>query len=156
MQTTQTPNSYVLDVSFAKEESYSYMRKKISYPLMLSPLGVRGQNSNFCCRLQHLHVSAQPPLSLLPSKPCSARISRDLLSSPQAQLHGSRLPCRRLVSTAGKLHNVWQRWPMAGVPSIAALEGTMEAKAAALDGGGDIILAMGGGCRCLLVVTLAD
>jgi hypothetical protein len=33
---------------------------------------------------------------------------------------------------------------------------TMEAKAAALDGGGDIILAMGGGCRCLLVVTLAD
>jgi hypothetical protein len=45
---------------------------------------------------------------------------------------------------------------MARVLSIAALEGTMEAKAAALDGGGDIILAMGGGCRCLLVVTLAD
>jgi hypothetical protein len=32
----------------------------------------------------------------------------------------------------------------------------MEAKAAALDVGGDIILAMGGGCQCLLVVTLAD
>jgi hypothetical protein len=61
-----------------------------------------------------------------------------------------------MVSAAGKLRNVWQRWSMAGVLSIAALEGTMEAKAATLDGGGDIILAMGGGCRCLLVVTLAN
>jgi hypothetical protein len=32
----------------------------------------------------------------------------------------------------------------------------MEAKAMALDDGGDIILAIGGGCRCLLVITLAD
>jgi hypothetical protein len=42
------------------------------------------------------------------------------------------------------------------VLSIAALEGAMEARAAALDGGGDVILAMGVGCWCLLVVTLAD